>query len=99
LRAASACRLTTKFRCLENKFAGVRNLHPGYRSILIVFDPLLTEPDKLEEQVGKMDLEQMVAPDPRLVTIPVHYDGPEHTDGPCWHAGGNRECRLFFGLR
>jgi inhibitor of KinA len=76
-------------RCLraleENKLAGVRNLHPGYRSILIVFDPLLTEPEELEAKIGKMDLEHIRAPDPRLVTIPVHYDGPDLDEVAAYH--------------
>jgi len=69
----------------ENKIAGIRNLHPAYCSILIVFDPLATQPEQIEEHIRRIDLDHIPAPAPRLVTIPVHYDGPDLGDVAAHH--------------
>ena len=69
----------------ENKIAAIRNLHPAYCSILIVFDPLATEPEQLEEQIRGIDLDQIPDMAPRLVTIPVDYDGPDLGDVAAQH--------------
>jgi KipI family sensor histidine kinase inhibitor len=65
-------------RALEqNKLAGIRNLHPAYCSVLIVFDPLIVDPEQIEEQIRQIDLDLIPTPVPRLIKIPVHYDGPD----------------------
>jgi inhibitor of KinA len=57
--------------------AGVRNLHPGYCSLLIKFDVMLLRHEELEEIVrGYIDrMEKAALPGPRLVEIPVCYGG------------------------
>lgn len=72
--------VTGLLRSMENSpIRGQRNLHPGYASLLIVFDPLLTDHAKVEEEVyrrvGSASLNE-----PRLVEIPVRYDGPDLAD-------------------
>jgi len=54
---------------------GVRNLHPGYGSILIKFDALKLRHEELEEVLhGYLDrMEKVPLPEPRLVEIPVCY--------------------------
>ena len=56
---------------------GVRNLHPGYSSVLVKFDPLTTTHEELTaflqahlERMGKVAL-----PEARHVEIPVCYGG------------------------
>lgn len=60
-----------------NQLPGVRNLHPAYCSILVVFDPLTTEPERLQEQIRSLDMDHVALPPPRILEIPVHYDGPD----------------------
>lgn len=67
------CRL---LRLLElEPIPGVRNLHPGYGSILIKFDALKLRHEELEEVLhGYLDrTEKVPLPEPRLVEIPVCY--------------------------
>src|SRR5579862_260846 len=61
---------------------GVRNLHPAYNSILIVFDPVDQEHDNIEHTVATyLDrLDDIKLPDPRTVEIPTIYDGPDLAD-------------------
>lgn len=57
--------------------AEVRNLHPGYSSVLVKFNPLKTTHEKLEE-IFQAHLERMAKvalPEPREVEIPVCYGG------------------------
>src|SRR5689334_22598659 len=65
-------------RLLELKpISGVRNLHPGYSSLLVKFDPLILEETNLqatlETYVKRLAAIQL--PEPRLVEIPVCYGG------------------------
>jgi inhibitor of KinA len=57
--------------------AGVRNLHPGYSSLLIKFDPLKLRHEDLEDILrGLLErMENVKLPEPRLVEIPVCYGG------------------------
>lgn len=57
----------------------VRNLHPAYNSMLIVFDPVEQDHAAVERAVaGYLDrLDSVVLPEPRTVEIPVIYDGPD----------------------
>lgn len=61
---------------------GVRNLHPAYSSVLIKFDSLKLRHEVLEEIlrgcIGQM--EKVALPEPRLVEIPVCYDGEHGPD-------------------
>lgn len=69
----------------ERKLAGVRNLHPAYCSILVIFDPLTTEPERLEAQILGIDMEHVALPPSRLVEIPVQYDGPDLGEVAAYH--------------
>ena len=57
--------------------AGVRNLHPAYCSLLIVFDALRLGHAELQERVAEYleRAEQVSLPEPREVEIPVCYGG------------------------
>lgn len=71
-------RVLKLLRLLEREpVPGVRNLHPAYCSILVVFDPLALDHAELEPilagYVERSDTGQ--APDPRTVEIPVRYGG------------------------
>jgi KipI family sensor histidine kinase inhibitor len=75
-------RVLKLLRLLEAEpIPGVRNLHPAYCSLLIVFDPVEQEHGNVERIVGAyMDrLETVELPAPRTVEIPVRYGG---NDGP-----------------
>ena len=54
---------------------GIRNLHPAYCSILVAFDPLITQHEKLERTLQQYlgRLEDLPLPPPREVEIPVCY--------------------------
>jgi len=55
---------------------GVRDLHPAYASILITFDPLAIEPERLRARVAAAVGSSAAAPSTkvRLVEIPVCYE-------------------------
>src|SRR5580698_8997335 len=57
---------------------GIRNLHPAYDSLLIVFDPVELPHDYVQHTVSMCieELDSISLPPPRIVEIPVHYDGP-----------------------
>lgn len=79
-------RVVRLLHALENKKpVGVRNLHPAYCSILVVFDPLIADPQSLEGQIRAMDLEHISLPAPRTVNIPVLYNGPDLGDVAAHH--------------
>jgi inhibitor of KinA len=65
---------------------GVLNLHPAYRSVLVVFDPVRTDEDTLRREFAAARLQDMDMPDPRLVEIPVRYAGPDLEDVAAYHA-------------
>jgi inhibitor of KinA len=65
-------------RLLElEPIAGVRNLHPGYSSVLIKFDAMKLRHEELEERLRSYlcRMEKLALPEPRLVEIPVCYGG------------------------
>jgi KipI family sensor histidine kinase inhibitor len=71
-------RVRRLLRLLElEPVAGVRNLHPGYCSVLVKFDALRWRHKELEEKLRKYleRREEMSLPEPRLVEIPVRYGG------------------------
>ena len=57
--------------------AGIRNLHPAYCSLLVKFDPLKWQHEKLEKELRKYlgRLDKVKLPEPRHVEIPVCYGG------------------------
>jgi KipI family sensor histidine kinase inhibitor len=57
--------------------AGVLEIIPTYRSLLIVYDPVDTSPDRLKETLGALeeDLKDIQIPPPERVEIPVCYGG------------------------
>jgi KipI family sensor histidine kinase inhibitor len=58
---------------------GIRNLHPAYHSLLIVFDPAELEHSYVQHTISMCaeELDSIALPPPRVVEIPVHYDGPD----------------------
>ena len=54
---------------------GVRNLHPGYCSVLVSFDPLRTDPAAIERAAAACETEPAPDPDPPMIEIPVCYGG------------------------
>jgi KipI family sensor histidine kinase inhibitor len=61
---------------------GVRNLHPAYCSMLIVFDPVRQDHENLERILtGYLErLDAIALPEPRTVEIPVRYGGEHGPD-------------------
>lgn len=65
-------------RLLESEpVAGIRNLHPGYCSLLVKFDGLKTTHKELEEILHTYleRIEDIPFPQPRQMEIPVCYGG------------------------
>jgi inhibitor of KinA len=56
---------------------GIRNLHPAYCSVLIKFDPLRLDHDKLHATLIPYlaRLEEALLPEPKEVEIPICYGG------------------------
>jgi inhibitor of KinA len=61
----------------QDAVAGVRNLHPGYCSLLVKFDALRMRHEEVEAMLREYieRLEEVKLPDARLVEIPVCYGG------------------------
>jgi inhibitor of KinA len=73
-------RVRGMLRSLEREpFRGMVNLHPGYASLLIVFDPLIVEHKDVECEVSGRNVEAESITE-RTVEIPVRYDGPDLSD-------------------
>lgn len=79
------------FRLLEARpIPGVRNLHPAYCSVMIVFDPVRQDHETVErilrEYIGELD--SAALPPPRTVEIPICYGntyGPDLGDVAALH--------------
>ncbi len=56
---------------------GVVEIIPTYRSLLILYDPFLTDPPQLEEALLRLEerLSEIEIPPPKTVEIPVCYGG------------------------
>jgi inhibitor of KinA len=70
--------------------AGIRNLHPAYRSLLVKFDALKLQHDELEAILKEyLDrLKEVSLPEPRQLEIPVCYGeeyGPDLNDVAAMH--------------
>ena len=80
ISAETQARVAEMLRSLEARpFPGLRNLHPGYVSLLICFDPLMVEQAEVEREVRGREGEA-VASLARTIEIPVRYDGPDLKD-------------------
>jgi inhibitor of KinA len=70
---------------------GVRELAPGYRSLLVVFDPLTIAPAELMGRITAVAAQQGSAglPPAKLLTVPVFYGGDYGPDleGVAAHLG------------
>ncbi len=76
-------RVLKLLRLLEAEpIPSVRNLHPAYTSILIVFDPLTQDHSNLQriltQHIARLD--SVALPGPRTVEIPVYYGGEHGPD-------------------
>jgi len=72
------CRVQQLMRQLQDAcLPGVRELAPGYRSLLVVFDPLAITPDHLKARILEIDAGSAAAglPPAKRVTVPVFYGG------------------------
>ena len=56
---------------------GVREIAPGYRSLLVVYDPLSTAFAELTERIAEASVQQGLAglPQAKLLIVPVFYGG------------------------
>ena len=69
---------------------GILELVPGYRSLLVIFDPLLLSPASLKNIILETvkNLDPALLPEPRTVKIPVVYGedfGPDLADVAQYH--------------
>lgn len=57
--------------------AGISEVIPTYRSLLIVYDPAITNPAKLKKALKTREarLDEIMIPPPQIVEIPVCYGG------------------------
>ncbi len=68
----------------KSPLAGVTEIIPTYRSLILIYDPLVTAPPVLEPELLRMDgeLSEISIPDPHVVEIPVCYGGAFGEDLP-----------------
>jgi inhibitor of KinA len=61
---------------------GIRELAPGYRSLLVVYNPLIISAEALKSRIAAVaaDTRRLSAPVARTVTVPVIYGGPGGPD-------------------
>lgn len=61
----------------DRGFKGIRELVPSYRSLMVVYDPLVLSVSLLKSQIGELckSLEDFQLPAPHTVEIPVVYGG------------------------
>jgi inhibitor of KinA len=80
ISAAAQMHVAGLLHALEKRpFRGLRNLHPGYSSLLIVFDPLAVRHAEVEQIIREREREGSEEIS-RTVEIPVRYDGPDLHD-------------------
>ncbi len=65
-----------------HRIDGVRELVSSYRSLLVIYDPLIVSPAALKHKIGDTydKLDQVELPDPRTIEIPVVYGGDRGPD-------------------
>ncbi|MBI5580929.1 MAG: 5-oxoprolinase subunit PxpB [Deltaproteobacteria bacterium] len=75
----------------QARLPGVREFAPGYRSLLVVFDPLTLSPSELKERIMDVAARPGSAgrPQAKLLTVPVFYGGEYGPDleGVAGHLG------------
>jgi len=73
---------------LQARLPGVREFAPGYRSLLVVFDPLTLSPSELKARITEVAARPGSAglPQAKLLTVPVFYGG-EYSPDLEWVAG------------
>jgi inhibitor of KinA len=61
----------------QARLPGVREFAPGYRSLLVVFDPLTIAPAELKERITEVSSRPDSAglPQAKLLSVPVFYGG------------------------
>ena len=61
----------------DNPLKGVTEVIPTYRSLLMIYDPVTTDPAELQKRLETLEsrLEDIKIPPPRTVEIPVCYGG------------------------
>ncbi len=61
----------------QEAMEGVLETVPTYRSLLIIYNPLILSPRSLKERLERIEesLQQICFPEPRLTRIPVVYGG------------------------
>lgn len=84
-----------RYALQEEHVPGVTEIIPAYCSVLIAYDPLAIEIDKLKRLVTELDdcLAQINIPSPEIVTVPVCYGdefGPD-LERVATHAGLSKE--------
>ncbi len=59
----------------DNPPKGVTEIIPTYRSLLVIYDPAMTDPTELQKELGALEtrLGDIQIPPPRIVEIPVCY--------------------------
>jgi inhibitor of KinA len=91
ISAAAGERVEKLLRLLQSRpLHSIRNLHPGYSSLLIRFDALRTTHSELEAELRGYaeQLDAVQIPERRLVDIPVCYGGkfgPDLDDVAAFH--------------
>jgi inhibitor of KinA len=81
---------------------GVINLHPAYTSVLVVFDMRRWDHANLEREIRQLlsTQEDTLQPTPRLIEIPVTYDGPDLAEVARFHRiTVDRVVQLHSGVR
>ena len=74
-------RVLSLFRSLRaHPVPGMINLHPAYGSLLIEFDSLRHTHTEIRDAISQRTLYTQEPAEPKLVTIPVHYNGPDLAD-------------------
>jgi inhibitor of KinA len=61
----------------QERPVGMVEVIPTYRSLLIIYDPMKTAPDHLEQVIEALELrlDKILIPQPRIVEVPVLYGG------------------------
>ncbi|MBG5918691.1 5-oxoprolinase/urea amidolyase family protein [Providencia stuartii] len=71
--------LTHLLRNRAHKLA-IEEITPAARTVLVRFNSMLTNIDKLIDQIGRLDISATELKSGPLVTIPVHYNGEDLAD-------------------
>ncbi|MBU6421553.1 MAG: 5-oxoprolinase subunit PxpB [Gammaproteobacteria bacterium] len=75
--ASSAAAQQLRHALLQADIVGVRELVPGYNTLLIEFDPLILDMAKLERRLPKLSEQPPPAWEQREHEISVRYDGED----------------------